>query len=57
MVGLGDEGVDGASFLIYGQRVAETSTFKLCVGRKKPPALPETKVRPGEPLPRGKLFI
>lgn len=58
VIGLGDEDVDGASVLIYGQRVAETSTLKLCVGRKRPPPPPtEAKVRPGEPLPRGELRI
>ncbi|KLT42077.1 hypothetical protein CC85DRAFT_285849 [Cutaneotrichosporon oleaginosum] len=49
IVGLGD-GAD-ENVLIYGQRVAETQTLKLCVGRKKPPPPPE-KVRPGQPLPR-----
>jgi hypothetical protein len=52
IVGLGD-GAD-ANVLIYGQRVAETGTLKLCVGRRKAPPPPE-KVRPGEPLPRGEL--
>lgn len=56
VIGLGDEDVDAASVLIYGQRVPDSSTLKLCVGRKRPtPAPAETKVRPGEPLPRGEL--
>lgn len=54
VVGLGD-GAD-ANVLIYGQRVGETETLKLCVGRRRPPPPPE-KVRPGEPLPRGELEL
>jgi len=68
IIGLGDEGDDQSPLLVYGQKQVfedETSpgsvkpTLKLCVARRKiaPPPPSAKKVRPGDPLPRGKLFI
>lgn len=64
IIGLGDES-DQSPLLIYGQKQVvddETSPgsmksiLKLCVARRKPPPPPPSikKVRPGDPLPRGK---
>jgi hypothetical protein len=67
IIGLGDEGDDQSPLLVYGQKQVvddETSpgsvksTLKLCVARRKLPPPPPSvkKVRPGDPLPRGKPF-
>lgn len=45
---------DATTIILYGQRDGET--LRLCVGRQRvAPALAEKKIRPGEPLPRGKF--
>ncbi|WVQ85493.1 hypothetical protein IAT38_007658 [Cryptococcus sp. DSM 104549] len=60
-----------STILVYGQRqdrvtnspasqpYQEPGVLRLYVGRRKPPPPPpsEKKVRPGEPLPRGPLFM
>ncbi|ORX34151.1 hypothetical protein BD324DRAFT_167088 [Kockovaella imperatae] len=59
-IGLGDESLEssGSGILIYGQLGSDqdVSSLKLCVGRRKTKQLQpsEKKIRPGEPLPRGK---
>jgi len=68
IIGLGDEGDDQSLLLVYGQKQVvddETTpgsvrtTLKLCVARRKLPPPPPSikKVRPGDPLPRGKPFF
>lgn len=54
-VGLGDEGLEASTIVIYGQRQAD-SGLRLCVGRRAVAPSPR-KVRPGEPLPRAPLFL
>jgi hypothetical protein len=68
IIGLGDEGDDQSPLLVYGQKQVEDdestpglvkTTLKLCVARRKLPPPPPSikKVRPGDPLPRGKSLI
>ncbi|KAL1410918.1 hypothetical protein Q8F55_001861 [Vanrija albida] len=58
-VGLGDEGVEASTIVIYGQR-RDDAALRLCVGRRVAPPAAEPsprKVRPGEPLPRAPLLF
>ncbi|WOO80961.1 uncharacterized protein LOC62_03G004491 [Vanrija pseudolonga] len=55
-VGLGDEGVEASTIVIYGQRRDADAALRLCVGRRAVVPSPR-KVRPGEPLPRAPLLF
>lgn len=59
LIGLGDDDTPHNTLLVYGQHQPLSSSLKLLVSRRKPPAPPPSiiKVRPGEPLPRVPLFF
>ncbi|KAK4684221.1 hypothetical protein P7C73_g5971, partial [Tremellales sp. Uapishka_1] len=63
LIGLGDESLDShnSTLIVYGQRQLGSAegSLRICVGRRKPPPVPESvkKVRPGDPLPRAPLLF